>query len=147
MNLCVNAVDAMPDGGQLTLSTRNVHLEEEQSRQWSDGRPGDFLCLSVADQGHGMSQEVQSRMFEPFFTTKAPGKGTGLGLAMTYGIVKQHGGWIVCESAIGQGTTFHIYLPRTGDAAVATAPADAPAPVTAAVSASWWWTMSPPCAG
>jgi len=130
MNLCVNAVDAMPDGGQLTLSTRNVHLEEEQSRQWSDGRPGDFVCLSVADQGHGMSQEVQSRMFEPFFTTKAPGKGTGLGLAMTYGIVKQHGGWIVCESAIGQGTTFHIYLPRTGDAAVATAPADAPAPVT-----------------
>lgn len=111
MNLCVNAIDAMPEGGLLKLTTANVRVTAEQAREWMDGRPGDFVRISVSDQGHGMSQEVKSHLFEPFFTTKEPGKGTGLGLAMSYGIVRQHEGWITCYSELNRGTTFHIFLP------------------------------------
>ncbi len=112
MNLCVNAMDAMPSGGRLAIATQNVHVDAEEARQWMDGREGDCVRMSVADCGQGMSQEVQSHLFEPFYTTKEPGKGTGLGLAMSYGIVRQHGGWIACYSELNRGTTFSIYLPR-----------------------------------
>ena len=112
MNLCVNAMDAMPGGGRLTITTKNVRVDAEETRQGLDAREGDFVYVSVADVGQGMSQEVQSHLFEPFFTTKEQGKGTGLGLAMSYGIVRQHGGWITCYSELNRGTTFSIYLPR-----------------------------------
>ncbi len=113
MNMCVNAVDAMQeDGGRIQLSTRNVQLTEEQASMMSMGAPaGKYVRISVQDNGHGMPPEIRERIFEPFFTTKDPGKGTGLGLATSYGIIRQHGGWIVCESEVGQGTHFLIYLP------------------------------------
>lgn len=130
MNLSVNAVDSMPNGGQLLIQTQNVRVEKAEAQQWVDARPGDYVLLSVKDQGHGISKEVQSHMFEPFFTTKGPGKGTGLGLAMSYGIVKQHGGWIVCHSELNRGTTFFIYLPRAGDASEAVAAVTQQAPVS-----------------
>jgi two-component system, cell cycle sensor histidine kinase and response regulator CckA len=113
MNLCVNALDAMPNGGRLTLATHNLRVGKEEAIQWLEAKPGDYVRILVVDRGHGMTPEVQSHLYEPFFTTKAPGKGTGLGLAMSYGIVKQHGGWITCYSELNQGSTFGVYLPRT----------------------------------
>jgi CheY-like chemotaxis protein len=110
LNLAINARDAMPEGGKLTIATKNVTRGSGSRRPPFD--PGDYVMISVADTGSGMTEEVRSRAFEPFFTTKGTGKGTGLGLAMVYGFVKQSGGTITIDSEIGRGTVFRIYLPR-----------------------------------
>ncbi|MCI0461532.1 MAG: response regulator [Gemmataceae bacterium] len=112
MNLCLNARDAMPEGGQLVLETTDIELSAEEARGHASRRPGAFVRLRVSDTGHGIAAELLPHIFEPFFTTKGPGKGTGLGLAMVYGILQQHQGWIECDSTPGQGTRFDVYLPR-----------------------------------
>ncbi|MBD3349235.1 MAG: PAS domain S-box protein [Candidatus Eisenbacteria bacterium] len=124
MNLSVNARDAMPDGGILTIRTENVTLTEEQCGSMPGARQGAFVRLSVSDTGSGMDQETVARIFEPFFSTKTPAKGTGLGLAVVYGIVQQHEGWIDVVSEPGEGTTFSVYIPvsREPDESRARAP-------------------------
>ena len=111
-NLITNAKDAMPDGGTLTIAARNVPERESQKLGHRELIAGEYVLIEVGDTGHGMSVEVMDKVFEPFFTTKAIGKGTGLGLASVYGMVKQSGGYIYPESEVGKGTIFHIYLPR-----------------------------------
>jgi two-component system cell cycle sensor histidine kinase/response regulator CckA len=112
VNLVVNARDAMPEGGQIVLRTRNVAAAECAAFQEKSLIPADYVAIEVEDTGHGIAPEVKDKIFEPFFTTKDVGKGTGLGLAMVYGIVKQTGGYVFCESAVGKGTVFRILLPR-----------------------------------
>lgn len=113
MNLAVNARDAMPDGGTLSISVETVSIGDEEAARHPDACAGKFVCLGVRDTGLGMDEQTLGRIFEPFFTTKDVGKGTGLGLASVYGIVRQHQGWIEVQSRPGRGTTFKVFFPTS----------------------------------
>ena len=115
MNLAINARDAMGEEGKITIKTENIKISQEYCNNHYGLMPGEYVLLTFADTGHGMNQETIERIFEPFFTTKSPGKGTGLGLPMVYGLVKKHNGHIECESKLGEGTSFKIYFPVVTD--------------------------------
>jgi PAS domain S-box-containing protein len=119
LNLCVNARDAMPNGGKLSIRLKNVVLDEIYAGMNPGAKPGPFVILEVTDTGTGIPKEIQDRIFDPFFTTKKPGEGTGLGLSTTLGIVKSHGGFINCYSESGKGSTFKVYLPANATPAAA----------------------------
>jgi CheY-like chemotaxis protein len=127
MNLVTNARDAMPDGGYLYVETQRVDLDEVTAKAHDVRKPGTYALILVTDSGMGMDQQTQERIFDPFFTTKDVGKGTGLGLAMVYGIIKQHNGFIEVESEVGRGTTLKIYLPVAQGATEETQSSDLPA--------------------
>jgi two-component system cell cycle sensor histidine kinase/response regulator CckA len=127
MNLVTNARDAMPDGGYLYVETQRVDLDEVTAKAHDVRKPGTYALILVTDSGMGMDQQTQERIFDPFFTTKDVGKGTGLGLAMVYGIIKQHNGFIEVESEVGRGTTLKIYLPVAQGATEETHSSDLPA--------------------
>jgi PAS domain S-box-containing protein len=128
LNLVINARDAMPNGGTLAIETNNTRLDESFAASHVPTQPGEYVEVAVTDTGSGISDEVMARLFEPFFTTKEVGKGTGLGLSTTYGIVKQSGGYLWCESEVGLGTTFRVYLPRVDEPVTHPAPRLTPPP-------------------
>ncbi|PBC08916.1 ATP-binding protein [Mesorhizobium sp. WSM3859] len=133
VNLAVNARDAMPSGGDLTVRTRNVTADECKSFAYRELTPADYVLVDVEDTGSGIAPDVLKKIFEPFFTTKEVGKGTGLGLSMVYGIIKQTGGFIFCDSEVGKGTVFRIFLPRhIAEVKKQPEPGEAPAAVAAA---------------
>ena len=127
-NLAINARDAMPDGGRLTIETANTSLEATYSAENPDAAPGDYVMLAVTDTGTGIAPENLGRVLEPFFTTKGPGRGSGLGLSMVYGFMKQSGGHMKIYSEVGHGTVVRLYFPRAGAEASASAAPEAPAP-------------------
>lgn len=124
INLAINARDAMPEGGRLTISTETIKLNPADIPSIPESKPGEFVCLSMTDTGCGMNQGIKDHLFEPFFTTKELGKGTGLGLAGIYGIIKKHNGWITVYSEENQGTTFKVYLPTFNTAEPSTSQPD-----------------------
>ncbi len=126
MNLAIHARDAMPKGGKLIIETSVVDMDSAAVRRHPEGHAGRFVCLAITDNGCGMEPALIQRIFEPFFTTKEMGKGTGLGLATVYAVVKQHHGWIEVQSEVGTGTTFRIFLPASDQAAAVTPPAAKP---------------------
>jgi PAS domain S-box-containing protein len=119
MNLALNARDAMPDGGKLTLATTRVEIDKASRARNPESQLGSYICLAVKDTGHGMDPATVARIFEPFFTTKDPGQGTGMGLATVYGVLKQHGGWIEVDTAPGRGTTIRTFFPLSKEGFVA----------------------------
>lgn len=110
MNLCINARDAMPHGGTLTISCENVFVDENYAKMSLDAKVGNYVAITVSDTGCGIPSEIKERIFEPFFTTKEPGRGTGLGLSTVIGIIKNHGGFINVYSSVGKGSQFKVYL-------------------------------------
>ena len=128
LNLTINARDAMPRGGQLTIEIAHVRLDADYAQTYPDIRTGRYVLITVTDTGSGMSEEVRRRAFEPFFTTKPTGVGTGLGLSMVYGFVKQSGGNIQIYSELGQGTSVRVFLPLAEEVGPSAAPIAVEAP-------------------
>ena len=116
MNLCVNARDAMPERGTLTLTAENASLNAEESAKIPGAKPGNYVCIIVADTGMGIPPEQLGKIFQPFYTTKAPGKGTGLGLSTCQTIIKNHNGFVLVNSKLQSGTGFKVYLPVVAEA-------------------------------
>ena len=146
MNLAVNARDAMPKGGTLTISTNPVEMNDAYVQTHPEARLGAFVCLRVSDTGCGMDAATMARIFEPFFTTKEVGKGTGLGLATVYGIVKQHEGWIEVSSEVGQGQHLQRVPPRQQRAGQSAAAGSRPSPPRCgAARRRFWWSRTSRC--
>jgi CheY-like chemotaxis protein len=124
MNLVTNARDAMPNGGVLRIEVRRAHLDNAHCSTYGWGVPGEYVCLSVSDSGTGMDEHTRERVFEPFFTTKEMGRGTGLGMSIVYGLIKQHRGFVHVSSKVGEGTVVKLYFPLATAEAAAESPAE-----------------------